>query len=230
MQRKKEADESRRAAILRAIAGAALALVLASCAAHAADDVRIVDRRTIAAPPSRGATHTFALHVYAFAGTSWRSEEVAAAIPRAAALLAQCAIALERVEVAVLEAPRRFRYYYTPDSRDLMRRLDAPRPAVFFVEDARNEPAYDAEAIGLANSPRRPELANTVWIAYGARELAHAIAHELVHVLADSGEHSSEPDNLMRDETSPTNTRLTPVQCARARSRGEANGLLARTR
>ena len=151
-------------------------------------------------------------------------------MPRAAELLAQCAIALSRIEVAWLEAPRRFRYYYTPDSRDLMRRLDAPRPALFFVEDARNEPAYDAEAIGLANSPRRPELANTVWIAYGARDVAHAIAHELVHVLADSGEHSSEPDNLMRDETSPTNVRLTPAQCARVRGRGEANGLLARMR
>ena len=178
----------------------------------------------------REATHTFALHVYAFAGTSWRAEDISTAIPRAAELLVQCAIAVERVEMSVLETPRRFRYYYTPDSRALLRHLSTPRPALFFVEDARNDPAYDAEAIGLANSARRPELANTVWIAHGARDLPHAIAHELVHVLADSGEHSGEPDNLMRDETAPNNTRLTPAQCARARSRGEANGLLARIR
>ena len=219
-----------RAAVLRSLAGAALALVLASCAAIAAEEVRVVDRRTIPAPGLRDATHAVTLHAYAFAGTSWRAEDVTAAMPRAAELLAQCAIAVSRIEVAWLEAPRRFRYYYTPDSRDLMRRLEAPRPAVFFVEDARNEPAYDDEAIGLANSSRRPELANTVWIAHGARDLAHAIAHELVHVLADSGEHSSEPDNLMRDETSQSNVRLTPAQCARVRNRGEANGLLARTR
>ena len=192
--------------------------------------MRIIERRTIAAAPVRDATHTLALHVYAFAGTSWRTDDVAAALPRAAELLAQCSIAIDRVEVSVLETPQRFRYYYTPDSRALVRALDAPRPAVFFVEDARNEPAYDAEAIGLANSGRRPELANTVWIAHGTRHLPHALAHELVHILADSGEHSRDPDNLMRDETAPTNTRLTAAQCARARARGEANGLLARTR
>lgn len=193
--------------------------------------MRVVERRTIpAAAAVRDATHTFALHVYAFAGTSWRTEEVVAAVPRAAELLAQCGVAMERVEMAVLDTPQRFRYYYTPDSRALMRQLSAPRPAVFFVEDARNEPAYDAEAIGLANSARRPELVHTVWIAHGTRDLPHAIAHELVHVLADSGEHSREPGNLMRDETAPANTRLTPAQCARVRNHGEANGLLARTK
>jgi hypothetical protein len=102
------------------------------------------------------------------------------------------------------------------------------RPAVFFVQDTKNQPAYDGEAIGRANSATRPELADTVWLAYGARQLPQALAHELVHVLSDSGEHSDEPGNLMRDETSPDNTRLTAAQCDSLRSRGEANGLLTR--
>jgi hypothetical protein len=44
----------------------------------------------------------------------------------------------------------------------------------------------------------------------------------------DSGEHSVEPGNLMRDETAPGNTRLAPAQCARMVEAGERNGLLQR--
>jgi hypothetical protein len=97
---------------------------------------------------------------------------------------------------------------------------------VFFVEDTRNDPAFDAEAVGRANSTRRPELVNTVWVAHGARDLPFALAHELVHVLSDSGKHTDEPRNLMRSETAPENTQLNAAQCERMRSRGAANGLL----
>lgn len=178
----------------------------------------------------RGATHAFKLHLYVFKATSWRVEDVVTALPRAAELLAQCAVALEPIELAVLETPQRFRYYQTHVSRALARALDPARPAVFFVEDTRNRPAFDAETIGLSNAASRPELANTVWIAYGAHDLPYAIAHELVHVLSDSGAHSSAPGNLMRDETAPANAGLTAEQCARVRARGEANGLLVRLR
>ena len=170
------------------------------------------------------------LHAYRFVGSRWRSEDIASALPRAAGLLAQCGVAVERAELTGIEAPRRFHFYFTPVSRELARDLRAAKPALFFVEDTRNEPAFDAEAIGLSNAARRPELANTVWIAYGTRDLPHAIAHELVHVLSDSGEHSEENGNLMQDETSPRNTTLSAAQCARLRERGEANGLLVRVK
>jgi hypothetical protein len=42
----------------------------------------------------------------------------------------------------------------------------------------------------------------------------------------DSGEHSEESGNLMREETTPQNTRLTQAQCARLRETATANGLL----
>jgi hypothetical protein len=58
--------------------------------------------------------------------------------------------------------------------------------------------------------------------------LPHAIAHELVHVLSDNGDHSNAPDNLMRPATSPTSTRLTDAQCSRMRTVAESNGLLVR--
>jgi hypothetical protein len=42
----------------------------------------------------------------------------------------------------------------------------------------------------------------------------------------DSGEHSDEAGNLMRDETSRENRKLSTAQCARLLDRGKANGLL----
>jgi hypothetical protein len=65
-----------------------------------------------------------------------------------------------------------------------------------------------------------------VWITAGIRDLPIALAHELVHVLSDSGAHSDAPGNLMNDETAPGNTQLTSAQCSRIVATGEANGLL----
>jgi hypothetical protein len=126
-----------------------------------------------------------------------------------------------------IEVDARFRIYHTPVSRELARSLQLQPPAVYFVDDTRQKPAFDAEAIGRGNSRTRPELADTVWITRATRDPGVALAHELAHVLMDNGEHSEEPGNLMRDETAPANTRLTDAQCARLRETGTANGLLA---
>ena len=82
------------------------------------------------------------------------------------------------------------------------------------------------EAIGRANSSTRPELTDTILVTYGSQVLPQALAHELVHLLSDSGDHSTEAGNLMRYELGPEDTSLTQAQCERIRSRGEANGLL----
>ena len=206
-------------------------LLAVACIGIADETVTIAERRSFVPPVSvTAASYKLRIEVYSFLGTRWRTDDIAAALPRAAELLGQCAVAIDRVELVTLDAAPSFRYYDTPVSRELVRTLGARKPAVFFVEDTRNEPAFDAEAVGIANSARRPELANTVWIAFGARDLPNAIAHELVHVLSDSGEHSDAPGNLMRDETSPANVGLTAQQCARVRNRGQANGLLTRVR
>lgn len=174
------------------------------------------------------ATHELRLTAHSFRGARWANAVIEEALIDSARLLAQCEVAVVHAELRIVEAPRRFHDYYTPDSRTLLSAVDTPRPALFFVEDTRNDPAFDAEAIGLANAKTRPELANTIWVAYGARDLAYAIAHELVHLLSDSGTHTHEPGNLMRAETAPGNDTLTAAQCERLRSRGEANGLLKR--
>lgn len=178
--------------------------------------------------PVPNATHNLRLYAHTFRGTRWNNDEILSAVVEAAALLAQCDIAVTRVELRIIEAPQRFRVFYTPDSRELLRNFATPKPALFFVEDTKNNPAFDAEAIGAANSKTRPELENTIWVAYGARDLSRALAHELVHVLSDSGEHSDEPGNLMHADTAASNEKLTAAQCDLLRLRGEKSGLLRR--
>ena len=111
-------------------------------------------------------------------------------------------------------------------SRDLLGRINVRKPAVFFVDDTHQQPPFDAEAIGRANARSRPELVDTIWVVHGARDLPQTLAHELVHVLSDSGAHSETAGNLMREETGSHDTRLTAAQCEAMRSRGRQNGLL----
>ncbi len=171
-------------------------------------------------------THRMRLKIGVIAGSGWRAEDVLDSARIAAGILGQCAIRTESIELDEIDAPPRYRSLFTPVSRELAARLAFPKPALFFVADTLQQPAFDAEAIGRGNSRTRPEMADTVWIAFGARELPVVIAHELAHVLADSGEHSTAARNLMRDETAPGATLLTTAQCEAIVARGTANGLL----
>ena len=206
-------------------------LLFVGAAALAADPVRVVETRAVPKeqlPVAPGASHELHLSLYTFQGARWVPHEILIAVVDSVRVLAQCGVALAGAELQLLAAPRRFYFYSTPVSRELLREIAVAKPAIFFVDDTLNRPAYDAEAIGLENAATRSELANTVWFAYGARDLPLALAHELTHVLSDSGEHSEEPGNLMRAETLPENSRLSDAQCQRLRTRGETNGLLTR--
>jgi hypothetical protein len=212
----------------------AIALHVATVSAQPAAPFRLAD--TLPLPehelPYAGAspsTHRLQLDLVAFVDTSWKPEAIVAATRAAGSILAQCGIRLERAELYRFEGgDPGYRYLSTPVARALVRRVRPAKPAVFFVRDTRHAPAFDAEAFGTGNSATRPELAFTVWMTAYVRDLPIALAHELAHVLMDSGEHSVEPGNLLRDETAPGNTRLAPAQCARMVEAGERNGLLQR--
>jgi hypothetical protein len=161
-----------------------------------------------------------------FEGGAWQAADIEATAAQALKILAQCGIAPAKPELVRTDVEARYRIFHTPTSRELARKLQPRTPAVYFVDGTRQDPAFEAEAIGRGNSRTRPELQDTVWITRGARDPAIALAHELAHVLMDSGEHSGEPGNLMRDETAPENTRLSAAQCERLRATGLANGLL----
>ena len=142
-------------------------------------------------------------------------------------LFAQCGVRLALAEFRQLEGGERaVRDLYTPASRELVRQLQPEKPAVFLVHDTRNQPAFDGEAFGRGNTATRPELAGTVWLTERTRDLPIALAHELAHLLMDSGEHSEERGNLMREDTLPGNTALSAAQCEQMRENGTANGWL----
>lgn len=178
-------------------------------------------------PHGAGATHRLVLVLFAFRDTAWKPSPILQAARAAAPLLAQCGVRLAGAELRELEGGEpELRDLFTPVARRLVRRLQPAKPAVFFVRDTRNRPAFEGEAFGRGNTRTRPELAGTVWLTEKTRDLPVALAHELAHVLMDSGEHAEEPGNLMREDTAPGNTRLSPAQCERMRQNGTANGWL----
>ena len=203
-----------------------LLLPALSVPASGEDSIAILDRRELAI--ERGAatpSHHLSLVLAYFDGVR-APEAIRASVRRGAQILAQCGVAIARAELVLLDAPKRYQDFHTPVSRELARALPLAKPTIYFVAGTRQRPAFEADAIGRGNSGARPELSDTVWVTRGARDLDIVLAHELAHVLMDSGEHSQEPANLMREDTALENTRLDEAQCARLRETATANGLL----
>ena len=204
-----------------------LLLVLATFAAQAQEAITILERREIALDPVPASSgYELRLTLAYLEGTGWTPETIVGAAKENARILEQCGVALKAAELVRIGAPARFRDFLTLLSRELAAALQLGKPTIYFVAGTRQRPAFDAEAIGRGNSRTRPELADSVWITRGTRDLGIALAHELAHVLMDSGEHSDVIGNLMRDGTAPNNTQITEAQCARLRDTGMANGLL----
>jgi hypothetical protein len=194
--------------------------------ASGAGSIVVLDRRElrlerIHATPSHHLRLTLAYFEY-----SWNPKTIHAAVRNSAQILAQCDVRISKAELVRIDAPARFHDLHTPESRELARALSLSTPTIYFVAGTRQRPAFDAEAIGRGNSGTRPELRDTVWVARGARDLDIVLAHELAHVLMDSGEHSEESGNLMREDAAPQNTYLTQAQCTRLREAATSNGLL----
>ena len=158
-----------------------------------------------------------ALDIVVLDDSGWRIPEIHRATARAAQILAQCEVSVDRAALRIVEAPRRYRHLHDVWSPRLVQRLDPARPAVFFVDDTLRETPFEAEAFGRGNSARFPAMRDTVWITRDAAEVGVVMAHELYHVLANSGRHESDPDNLMHETTDGTNTRLEDWQCERLR-------------
>lgn len=209
------------------------ALILSPAVAQETIKIKVAERYILAAdqvyrrgPARDDATHQLTLTLVYFTGSDWPRDAMVGATRHVAEILEQCGLLLRQVEFVRVDAPQRYHYLNTPVSRELARTLQLARPTVYFVADTHHQPAFDAEAIGRGNSKTRPELADTVWVTRATRDVGIALAHELVHVLTDSGEHIERPGNLMRAETAPENTRLTGAQCAQMRDVGTKNGLL----
>lgn len=159
-------------------------------------------------------------------GIGWVQSDVTEAIFAATRILQQCNLSLGRLQVTRVRVSVEHRHLDIPHSRRLAAGIAPSRPALFFVDDTRNRPAFDAEAFGSGNSRSRPELRHTAWFTRGTPHLAQAIAHELFHVLADSGAHHDDAGNLMYSETAAGRQRLDPPQCAKLIEESRKNNLL----
>jgi hypothetical protein len=159
-------------------------------------------------------------------GTAWSEPLLESMARDAARILAQCGLGLSVVKLFRVRAPRRLSYFNDRHANALVSKLEIPRPAIFFVRDTLQQIAFDAEAIGHSNSRSRPSLVDTVWMTEAAGHSGIALAHELFHVLADSGSHSEDPENLMYAEALGVNTWLNEGQCMQMRRVGTAFGHL----
>lgn len=84
---------------------------------------------------------------------------------------------------------------------------------VFMVRDTRRLEAFGGEAFGKRNTRRMPWLENTSWLISGQRDNGIILAHEIFHILTDSGAHTKQPGNLMNANTHPDNIHLSSDQC-----------------
>ena len=202
-----------------------------ACAAEPAAPQRIgrlrVDPQAVYPDGPPQASHRLApLTLVWIEDSGWALESLPAAVARAAAIHAQCGVRFDDVSVELWRLPRRLRYFHTANALELMRMLEVRAPAAWLVRDTLQQPAFDAEAIGRSNARGREALAGTLWLTAHLEHPGEALAHELQHVLSDSGTHLPESDNLMHEQTRPGATRLADWQCERAHRVGSAFGWL----
>jgi hypothetical protein len=158
--------------------------------------------------------------------TRWSAPRIAASLEQAYRILGQCDIGSGALAAYTIEAEDYLRDLATGSARSLLEAVDARRPVVVFARDTRMQDAYLGEAFGPGNTQRRPWLANSVWLMHDVDDAGIALAHELYHVLANSGAHVDGEANLMQGYTHPDGTGLTSRQCREAQIAGQANGLL----
>ena len=180
------------------------------------------------APVHSGATHELRPTLVILEGSGWRVGVIREAMAKATPIFAQCGIVIPQVTVRVVEGPERVKIFRNDWSTELVSELAPERPAVFFVKDTLQDIPFDAEAIGRSNSRKRRQLADTVWMTAAAQDIDISLAHELYHVVADSGQHDPDPMNLMHESSNGMNTTLRASQCLRLIRVGEALGNLTR--
>jgi hypothetical protein len=163
----------------------------------------------------------------------WGTTRMRQALQQTYQILAQCDIGPENVAAFAVQADDYLLDLATGSARSLLEATAARQPlrrhpVVVFARDTHMQAAYLGEAFGLSNTRRRPWLANSVWLMNDVDDAGIALAHELFHVLTNSGTHVEGRPNLMQPYTRPESTELTAAQCQQAKSFGEANSLLTR--
>ena len=148
--------------------------------------------------------------------SGWQKHTAIETIRQAQDILQQCGIAL-KITLGEYHVSDYLLDFHSLSSRTLTDQVALPRPTLFLVRNTRRVEAFGGEAFGNINTTTRPWLSNTAWLISEQEDPGIALAHELFHILTDSGEHTSQQGNLMNADTKPANTYLTEEQCQLAR-------------
>ncbi len=159
----------------------------------------------------------------------WTHARIEAAVQGAFDLLAQCAIGAGEISIHAIDGDDYLRDLSTGSARSLMEATATTDARVVFARDTKMQVAFTGEAFGLGNTRTRPWLTNSVWLMPDIEDEGIALAHELYHVIANSGEHIEASENLMQSRTDARSLTLTPRQCRQAQLSGVANRLLDAT-
>lgn len=144
--------------------------------------------------------------------SGWTIQQARKAALQAQEIYRQCNIAVD-MTLSRYSVSDYLLDFHSLSSRTLIDKTHITGPAIFLVRDTRRLEAFGGEAFGDINTLSMPWLSNTAWMITEQPDTGIIMAHELFHILVDSGDHSSEPGNLMNEQTSPANTRITASQC-----------------
>lgn len=156
----------------------------------------------------------------------WTHSRIERSVQLAYQILAQCGIGSGNIEIHTINADDYLRDLSTGSARTLLEAAGSRNLSVVFARDTRMMEPFTGEAFGPGNTRSRPWLKNSVWLMPDVGKGGKALAHELFHVIANSGEHVEVTGNLMQSRTLPDNLHLTAAQCRQARDQGSANQIL----
>ena len=156
----------------------------------------------------------------------WSQSLIENSLRDAYQILAQCDLAPGVVTIHAVDGADYLRDLSTGSARTLLEAAGGRHATVLFARDTLMQATFTGEAFGLGNTGMRPWLSNSVWLMPDVDDPGIALAHELFHVLANSGAHIEGSANLMQGRTRPDSTKLTSEQCRQAQLNGITNGLL----
>ena len=157
----------------------------------------------------------------------WKYQRIQQTVQTAYDILGQCGISAGDASIRSFVGEDYLRDLSTGSARTLLGAINTRGATVVFARDTHMQEPFTGEAFGLGNTRRRPWLANSVWLMLDIEDEGLALAHELFHLISNTGEHVGVSGNLMQARTQIDSQTLTAEQCQNARITGVANRLLS---
>lgn len=161
---------------------------------------------------------------------AWTTEKITAALKEVNTIFDQCGLAIDSQSLVRVNGPDYISNLSPGSALTLSRHLDETliknAATIYFAADTDMQIQFDAQAFGKDNTSNRPWMRNTLWLTSVTPDAGIAVAHELFHILVNSGQHSKEAGNLMQNTTHPDNIRLSVTQCMEAITTATESGLI----